>query len=468
MTTPEQGSAAPRAVVLVGNPAAPYSRGLRVARALAESGYRVEIAAVAASGLPDRAWDGEVEIRRYRPSGPLRRLAARHAGVGTEAPSPAAAVPASPSAPAAAAGAAPPPASAGPASAPPTGRRIARRVAGVVTRTRRRAAALPRWILWPHTVRGWWHTLAAELEPAVVYHACGSLAIAPALAARARDRAAGRRSIVLYDAIDDVFEGNNVLDMPAAIRRVHGRREAGWARAADGRTTVNVALAERLTGRWNLAEPPLVLPNYPEFPAEAPTGDLIRNATGLPATARVIVFQGRLGPRLGIDEAAEAVLAIPDAALVLVGFGRWAERCQARDADPRFAGRHFTLPAVHPDEIVAWTASADVALVPLPPVSVNQRLSTPNKFWEALAAGTPVVVGPGLDLMGDLVREHGLGVVAASLGPADLGAAIRSLLDEPADAREARRRRIAAVARERFSWAGAAAAYRDLVARLSA
>lgn len=464
MSTVEQGSAPPRAVVLVGNPAAPYSRGLRVARALAEAGYRVEIAAVAAAGLPDRSHDGEVEIRRYRPSGPLRRLAASHAGVGAEPSLPAASasVPAPATEPSSSPAAAPAPA--GTAAA----RRILRRVVGVVARIRRRAAALPRWILWPHTVRGWWHTLAAELEPADVYHACGSLAIVPALAARSRDRAAGRRSIVLYDAIDDVFEGNNVLDIPAAIRRLHARREAGWARASDGRTTVNVALAERLTGRWSLAEPPLVLPNYPELAAEAPTGDLIREATGLPAAARVVVFGGRLGPRLGLDEAAEAVLAIPDAALVLVGFGRWAERCRARDTDPRFAGRHFTLPAVHPDEIVAWMASADVALVPLPPVSVNQRLSTPNKFWEAAAAGTPVVVGPGLDLMGDLVREHGLGVVAASLCPADLAAAIRSLLDEPAAEREARRRRIAAVARERFSWAAAAAAYRDLVARLSA
>jgi hypothetical protein len=79
----------------------------------------------------------------------------------------------------------------------------------------------------------------------------------------------------------------------------------------------------------------------------------------------------------------------------VIGFGRWEERSRARDADPRFAGRHFTLPACTPDELLEWTSSSDVALVPLPPVSANQRASTPNKFWEAIAAGTPVVVGPG-------------------------------------------------------------------------
>ena len=64
-----------RAVVLVGNPAAPYSRGLRIARALAGAGYRVEIAATAGNGLPEREQDGPIAIRRYVASGPYRSMA---------------------------------------------------------------------------------------------------------------------------------------------------------------------------------------------------------------------------------------------------------------------------------------------------------------------------------------------------------------------------------------------------------
>jgi glycosyltransferase involved in cell wall biosynthesis len=180
------------------------------------------------------------------------------------------------------------------------------------------------------------------------------------------------------------------------------------------------------------------------------------------------LFQGRLGPNLGLDEAAEAVLRVPAAALVLIGFGRWTERIRGRDADPRFAGRHFTLPAVHPDELPWWTASADVVLVPLPPVSVNQRLSTPNKFWEALIAGTPVVVGPGLAAMAAIVEEHRVGLVAPSLTPDELAAAISTLLDRPAPERAAERERIRVLAAERFSWPAAAATYRQLVRDLAA
>ena len=74
----DPGSGARRAVVLVGNPAAPYSRGLRIARALVEAGFSVEIAAVSAEGLPNEEMEGEVRIRRYAPSGRYASMAATY------------------------------------------------------------------------------------------------------------------------------------------------------------------------------------------------------------------------------------------------------------------------------------------------------------------------------------------------------------------------------------------------------
>jgi glycosyltransferase involved in cell wall biosynthesis len=414
----------PRAVILVGGPAKPYSRALRIARTLVDAGFRVEIAAIAADGLPDREMEGPITIRRYRPSGPYAGMAATQAGS---------------------------------SSAPqPTARRpLPARV----------VAMLRRWLFWPHTVRGWWATLKRELEPADLYHACGSLTVAAALAARERDRRAGRSSRVIYDAIDDVVNGNNVIGMPGLVRAVIRRRERGWARAADARTTVNEVLAAALASSWGMVTPPTIVPNWPD-PATAQIGrpDLIRQATGLSADTRIVIFQGRLGSHRGLDEAAEAILEVPDAVLCLMGFGPGFAASRARDTDPRYAGRHLTLPAVHPDEILAWTASADVALVAIPPVSENQRAATPTKFWDALVVGTPLVVGPGLPLMDRIVEADDLGVVADSLRPSDLAAAIRRLLDVAPDEATERRRRIATVARERYSWPLAAALYRALVA----
>lgn len=421
-----------RAVVLVANPAAPYSRSLRIARALVDEGYRVEIAAVTADGVPDRQSDGGIQWRRYRPSGYFARMASTY-------------------------------------GAPPQeGRRPARTAIMPIRVLGTQSARFWQWAFWPHTVRGWWRTLARELPPADLYHACGSLTVAAALDARARDRRAGRRSLVVYDSIDIVTESNSLLGFPGPIRRWLAWREGRWARASDAVTTVNDPFADRLETRLRLAQRPVVVPNYPEpRSATSDRPDLIRRALGLPAATRIVLFQGRLGPNLGLDESAEAILRVPDAALVLLGFGRWFERCRARDSDPRFVGRHFTLPAVQPDELISWTASADVALIPLPAISYNQRYTTPNKFLEAVAAGTPIVLGPDLPTMEALLRADDLGRVASSLVPDALGSAIAAILDRPAGERGEWRARIEAIGRERFSWPTAAAAYRELVRRLA-
>jgi glycosyltransferase involved in cell wall biosynthesis len=317
-------------------------------------------------------------------------------------------------------------------------------------------------------VRGWWHTLERELEPADLYHACGALAIAPALAARKRDRRAGRRSQVIHDVIDLQLESNNVLGMPASIRRFLTRRERGWARAADAHIAVNEPFASRAAALWRLPRAPVVVPNYPE-PWSPPTGappDRIRELLGLAPTTRICLFWGRLGPYVGLDEMAEAVLLVSDAVLVVMGFGRGWEASVARDADPRYAGRHLTIPAVHPDELVSWVASADVAMVTLPPLSYNQRFTTPNKFLEALAAGTPIVLGPDLPTMAGILAEEEAGRVVASMAPADIAAAIRSIIELSEAERRAWRDRLAAVARERYSWPIAAKAYESVLATL--
>jgi glycosyltransferase involved in cell wall biosynthesis len=420
-----------RAVVLVGNPARPYSRALRLGRALVDDGYEVEIAAAHEEGAPLEERHGDIVLRRYPPSGRFAGLAASH---GKRAPV------------------------ATPPRRPPMPIRV--------FRTQR--ARLMEWFLWPQTVRGFWATLERELAPADLYHACGALPIAAGLAARARDRKAGRSSRVIFDVIDITLESNNVLRMPSLVRRLLGRRERGWARSADGHTAVNDAFADWAVEHWGLATRPTVVPNYPEpwTPPVGPRPDLIRAATGLPASTRICLFWGRLGPYVGLDQAAEAVLQVPDTALVLLGFGRGWEASVARDADPRYAGRHFTLPAVHPDELPGWVASADVAMNSLPPLSYSQRYTFLNKFFEAMTGGLPMVLGPDLPTMEAVLRKEDLGRVAASMEPADIAAAMREILELPPAERDAWRERIAATARQRYSWPIAAAAYRTLVRSL--
>ena len=429
-----------RAIVLVHNPVAPYSRALRIARSLEAAGWEVLIAGTARAGLPDEERDGTVRIVRVHPAGPLAPFVEPRDGTGR-------AIVARTDAALARAG------------------RAAARVTriGLLARIR---TPTPRRVLgvlrWPLPARAWAEGLRRTLPPADLYHACGLAALVAAteLARDARDAggredAAGqkRAARVVYDVIDLFLEGNAYATMPRPLRRLYAGRELALVRRADGIATVNEAIAAELRRRWGLRQDPVVVRNCPPWspPPEARPEEL-RRASGLPPTTRLVLFLGILGADRGLLESGEAVRRLPDAAFVAMGFGPWFERLRARDADPAFAGRHVTLPPVHPDEVPRWAAGADAVLIAVPGDSLNQRLSTPNKFWEGLTAGVPLVVGRDLRVMRGIVEADDLGAVADPADPDDLARALRRVLDAPPEARAARRERALALYRDRYRW----------------
>ena len=105
--------------------------------------------------------------------------------------------------------------------------------------------------------------------------------------------------------------------------------------------------------------------------------------------------------------------------------------------------------------------------MPIQPTTLNHRLTTPNKLFEAMAAGVPVVASdlPG---MAPIVRETGCGVLVRPGRPR---------LDRRRDPRRPRRPRrtdrrgwsdrAIAAAHETYSWERQAAILLDEYGRLT-
>jgi len=419
------------AIVLVHNPVAPYSRALRVARSLRDAGWDVTIAGTARPDLPAQDRDDGIPIVRVAPAGWLAPFAAPATGRRATLVA---------------------------ALDGPIGRigRALSRVPGLRplraarTPTPRRVLGVLRW---PLPARAWAAGLRAQLPAADLYHACGVTALVAANGLARDARASGQAGRVVYDVIDLFLEGNRYATMPGPLRRLYAGRELGLVRSADAIVTVNEDLAAELRRRWGLETPPTVVRNCPPYePPPEPRPTELRDACGLPPSTRIVLFLGILGADRGLLESGEAVLRIPDTAFVALGFGPWFDLLHALDDEEPYRGRHVTLPAVHPDLVSRWAAGADAVLIAVPGDSLNQRLSTPNKFWEGLAAGVPLVVGRDLRVMRRIVEEHDLGAVADPRDPADLARALADVLDVPPAVREARRGRALALVRERYRW----------------
>jgi glycosyltransferase involved in cell wall biosynthesis len=138
----------------------------------------------------------------------------------------------------------------------------------------------------------------------------------------------------------------------------------------------------------------------------------------------------------------------------LLGFGAAKDSYAVAAGQMGIASRVHLLEAVPPSDLLGWVASADVGAVLHPGKRLNDRNKTPNKLFECIAAGTPVVASDF-----PLMREFVLGEASGPLGvlcdPMDveaIAAALRSLLDLDPEQLQSMRERCATAARERLNW----------------
>jgi glycosyltransferase involved in cell wall biosynthesis len=245
---------------------------------------------------------------------------------------------------------------------------------------------------------------------------------------------------VLYDARDIYVDAANLARLPQPARRLFARIERGWARRATRVMTVNVPYAEVMAARFGVPLPLVVMNCAYRREPDASRPRRFHERLGLDPQARVVLYQGGFSRDRGIEQLIEAIPTLPGAVLVLLGYGPLQAQLDARAAEPGLAGRLHVLPAVPPSELLDWVASADIVAMPIQPTTLNHRLTTPNKLFEAMAAGVPVIASdlPG---MAGIVRATGCGVLVDPTDSGAIAAAARDLLELPPAARDAIGRR---------------------------
>jgi glycosyltransferase involved in cell wall biosynthesis len=159
--------------------------------------------------------------------------------------------------------------------------------------------------------------------------------------------------------------------------------------------------------------------------------DILRQKLGLAAHVRIALYQGYLQPDRGLDTLIQAAPFLEkDTVIVIMGkdkVGMLAE-LDALIASKGIAERVKIIPAVPYEDLLTWTASADIGLIIYTPdYSQNVQMMLPNKLFEFLTAGVPVLASP-LEAVVDIITSYNIGYVVSSLAPASVGAAINAML----------------------------------------
>jgi glycosyltransferase involved in cell wall biosynthesis len=196
-----------------------------------------------------------------------------------------------------------------------------------------------------------------------------------------------------------------------------------------------------------------VVRNVPPYQA-VPKSDRLRQHLGLGPEVRIALYQGVLQPNRRLDTLIRAAAFLAhDILIVLMGPGPQKTRSQleALIVNEGVADRVKILPSVPYEELLDWTASADVGLNILPPdYSASIRRCLPNKLFEYLMAGIPVLTSE-LGAVVEVIKTYDVGQIVSSLDPADVGAAITTMLADTVALSRMRHNALDAAQRE-FCW----------------
>ena len=266
-------------------------------------------------------------------------------------------------------------------------------------------------------------------------------------------KAARTRTPLSYDAHDAYFEMNpdrRGLWVWGAIERLGVRRARKFATVSTGLAAV---LEERFGRR------PEVIRNCHELRLDREVERDLRAVTGVGAGDCLLVMVGQLKPGTAVREGLLALRQLPER-VHLAFVGRGHDRSRELVDQLGLDGRVHLVEPVPTTDVISFIRGADASVLLYRPVSQNYLYGLPNGFFNAVAAGLPLLY-PALVEIEALARRYQLGARFDPSEPDSIAAAIRSLLDDPDAA--ARYRAGAERARQELNWENEEVQFRRLI-----
>lgn len=260
--------------------------------------------------------------------------------------------------------------------------------------------------------------------------------------------AARRRDVPLvYDSHEFWTEQSSLVDRPF-IRNFWALLERRLIRQVHRTITVSTSIAQALQDRYGL-EQVAVVRNLP-FYRPPVQSDRICTELKLAAGRPVVLYQGGFLTDNGLAEQIEAVAGLHEnLAFVLIGDGPREAALKEQVRSSNLESTVYFISRVPFGELHSYTCSADLGLCLIKGTGKSFYYSMPNKLFEYLMAGLPVLASDFPDMRA-VVEDSGAGLVANPQDLRDIREKIRSFFAD--SARRQAYRRAALVAAQRYNW----------------
>jgi glycosyltransferase involved in cell wall biosynthesis len=200
--------------------------------------------------------------------------------------------------------------------------------------------------------------------------------------------------------------------------------EAKYIGACDVVITVNQSIAAELEHRYGLSGVQVIYNAERTLKPPALSCQL-HETFGLTDEKKIVLFQGGLSAGRNLEILVDAMRYVKDTSVVLVvlGDGFLLNGLQKMAKQDGLKGRVYFHNAVPQKELLELTAAADVGVIPYQATCLNNHYCTPNKLFEFIAAGLPILA-TDLPEIRKMVEGQQIGRVGDTGSPQKLAALI--------------------------------------------
>ena len=233
-----------------------------------------------------------------------------------------------------------------------------------------------------------------------------------------------RKKPLVYDSHEYFCGELSVVSKPISYKVWHGIEKFCFPKLKTV-ITVSQSIVDQYEKEYGIR--PYLVRNIP--PAATPLVTATRQSLQMPDDKTVLLLQGSgINEGRGGEEIVQAMQYLPDCHLFIVGNGTVLPQLKRMSAEMNLQDRITFVPRQTPENLFNYTSLADMGMAIDTDQSANLRFSLPNKIFDYIKAGLPMVVS-NLVERARIVRQYKVGTIAESVTPEALAAAVKELSD---------------------------------------